>query len=252
VRRLACGAVLVAMLAVGSSADARSTRAERIAAANAFADRTIDLDRKLRAARGRGHEALAARRRTARKCIVVWRSAPARVHDDLRILYGVYLNAAVWSVDAPRFGSWIADLRGSRRIDRSPVLARAADALRSDYRFADSLYRAFPDACATITTWRGGAWRDSARPAGFAPIDRVMREGLPRDDELVDSAIRQLRRYARSGDRAAHILSFGVDVPDYRNRLTTMCDPVEELLFPDENGCASHRSPAHTTQAVKA
>ncbi len=238
-RRLVCGAVLAAMLATASAADARSTRAERIAAANAFANRTIDLDRKLRAARGRGREALAARRRAAQGCLAVWRSAPRRVYDDLRILYGVYLNGAVWSVGAPLFGSWIADLRASRRIDRSPVLARAADALRPDYRFADRLYRGFADACATITAWRGSAWRNSARPAGFAPIDTVMREGLPRDFEVVDAASRQLRRYARSGDRAARILNFGVDVPDYRNRSTTICDPVGELLFPDESGCAA-------------
>jgi len=236
-RRSLCCAVLAALLATAPAADARSTRAQRIVAANAFANRTMDLDRKLRAAAGRQHAAVGARRDTARGCLAVWRSAPPRMHGDLRKLYGTYVNGGAWSVAAPLFGSWIADLRGSRRIDRSPLLARAADALRPDYRFAESVYRAFPDACATITTWRDGGWSASARPAGFAAIDFVARGGIRRDYELIQNATRQLRRYARSGDDAARILSFGVDVPDYRARLGTGCDPVAELLFPDESDC---------------
>jgi hypothetical protein len=66
--------------------------------------------------------------------------------------------------------------------------------------------------------WRDTGWRDSACPAGFAPIDIIARGGVPRDYELADSANRQF--VARAGDRGARILNFGVDVLDYRMRFT--------------------------------
>ena len=113
-----------------------------------------DLRPRRDAARDDALRALAARRASAQDCLAVWRRHRRRGARDLGIVYFEYLSGALWSVDAPLFRHWITDLRRSRRIDRSPVLARAADALRRDYAVANTIYTAVPDACATVTRWR--------------------------------------------------------------------------------------------------
>ena len=198
-RRLA--ALLSGAAAPASAAP--STRAERVAAANAFAQRTLTFERDRDASRDDALRALAARRASAQDCLAVWRAAPPARRGDLGIVYFEYLSGALWSVDAPLYRGWITDLRRSRRIDRSPVLARAADALRRRYVVAHTIYTAVPDACATVTRWRDAGWSDGARPAVLAETDKLAAGFDAADDKRIAAGASQLVRYARGGLRQA-------------------------------------------------
>lgn len=236
-RAIACSAALVASLcaAVDVAGARPSTRAERVAAADAFARRTLTFDRQQRAAAPDALRALADRRAGAQDCLAVWEAAPTARRGDLGFLYFEYLSGALWTVDAPLFRSWITDLRRSKRIDRSPVLARAADALRAAYLVAGRVYTAVPDACATVTAWRDAGWSDAARPRVLAAVDEIVSSGLQTaGDDRVAVAERQLVRYARRGKAAAEILRVGVDEPDARVATHTGCDPVGALVLPDD------------------
>jgi hypothetical protein len=216
--------------ALAPAAAQASSRTDRVAASNAFAQRTLTFFRKQQAADGRATAALTARRAAAQQCIGVFESSPAKARDELATVYFEYLSGALWTVDAPLYGSWIHDLRASRRIDRSPVLARAADALRIDYRFADLAYTAFPDACATATAWRDAGWSSDARP--MAKFEQLIVAYDERAHERVLSdASRQIRRYSKFGDG---IGGLGIDEVDARVHTHMGCDRVGELLFPGD------------------
>ena len=230
-----CCATLATLLAFAPSAAARpSTRAERVAAANAFAHRTLTFEAQQAASQPDAAIGLTIRRASAGDCVAVWRSAPPARRADLGILYFEYLSGALWSADAPLFRHWITDLRRSVRIDRSPVLARAADALRSDYTFANTVYTAVPDACAAVTKWRDAGWSDAARPAVLATIDALPKSFDADNAALITAGSGQLKRYAgRRGKPAAKVLESGVDEPDDRVNAHTGCDPVGALVLPD-------------------
>jgi hypothetical protein len=243
--RIACFAALAALaaslsVAVAVAGARPSTRAERVAAADAFASRTLTFDREQRAAGADALRALAARRASAQDCLVAWQAAPPARRGDLGLVYFEYLSGALWSVDAPLFRHWITDLRRSKRIDRSPVLARAADALRRAYLVASRIYTAVPDACATVIAWRDAGWTDAARPAVLAAIDGLASGGSEAGDEdLVAAGGRQLERYARHGKAAAAVLRIGVDEPDARVATRAGCDAVGALVLPgDYMACA--------------
>jgi hypothetical protein len=235
VRALACCAALAVSLAAAvPAASARpSTAADRVAAANAFAQRTLSFASQQSAAGQDALRALAARRAAAQGCLAVWQSAPLGVRDDLAFVYFEYLSGALWSVDAPLFRHWITDLRRSKRIDRSPVLARAADALRRAYSVANTVYTAVPDACATVTKWRDAGWSVAARPALLDAVARLSRAAQSADDALVAKGAAQLVRYARRGEAAKVVLKVGVDEPDARVNIHTGCDAVGALVLPD-------------------
>ena len=226
--------VIAIAIAAAPAAAAPSTRAERVAAADAFAQRTLSFDRDLRAGRDDALRALATRRAIAQDCLAVWQSAPPARRGELGIVYFEYLSGALWSVDAPRFRGWITDLRRSRRIDRSPVLARAADALRRRYLVANTVYTAVPDACATVTLWRDAGFGDAARPAVLTETDKLLAgRGDGDDDDRIAAGRRQLVRYARRGRAAAEILDVGVDEPDSLVERHAGCDAVGALVLPD-------------------
>jgi hypothetical protein len=230
---IACCVAVAALVAAAPAVGKASSRADRVAAANAFASRTLTFDRQQRAARARATRMLAARRAAAQACLAVWQSAPLRLREDLGLVYFEYLSGALWSVDEPLFRSWIYDVRTSARIDGSPQLARGADALKGDYAAADGVYRAVPDACATVTRWRDAGWSEAGRPplfaivAGLRPGPGVLR------DKAIDAARKQLVRYARHGRSAARTLTVGVDEPDSRVNAHTGCDAVGALVLPD-------------------
>jgi len=231
-RAVACLVGVAVLLCLAPPAARSSTRAERVAAANAFAQRTLSFADEQRAAGPDARRALAARRARARRCLAVWQSAPPARRADLGVLYFEYLSGGLWSVDAPLFRHWITDLRRSRRIDRSPVLARAADALRRAYAVAHPIYTAVPDACAAVTRWRDAGYADAARPAVLAAVDAVaMRYGVA-DERLLAAGRAQLVRYARKGAAAAEVLRVGVDEPDARVAKHTGCDAVGALVLP--------------------
>ncbi len=234
-RAIAAAAVVAALLAAAAPALAKpSTRAERVAGAKAFAQRTLTFGSAQTAARADALRALAARRATAQDCLAVWQAAPPARRDELGLVYFEYLSGALWSVDAPLFRHWITDLRRSRRIDRSPVLARAADALRRRYALANTIYTAVPDACATATRWRDAGWSDAARPPLLAAIDKLFAGSDDGDDELIAAGAKQLVRYAgRAGKSAAEVLRVGVDEPDSLVESHTGCDAVGALVLPD-------------------
>jgi len=222
VRILATALLMTLSAATAASA---STHADRVAAADAFAKRTATLYRKQEAADGRATAAREARRQAAQSCAGVFQSSPNSAREELATIYFAHLSGGLWSVDAPLFGSWISDLRRSKRIDRSPVLARAADALRSDYANAAFIYRAFPDACATVTAWRDAGWSDAA-----SPLSRLRPPSFNerRHEAILDEATRQLRRYSPLWDR---IGTLSIDEVDARVHATESCDRVGELLF---------------------
>jgi hypothetical protein len=227
---------VLATLLVAAPAGARTpSRTDRVAAANAFAQRTLSFARQQRAAFGRANKALAARHVAAQACLAVWQSAPLGRIDDLRVIYFAYLSGALWSVDAAIFESWIGGLRRSKVIQRSPALAGAVDWLRVSQAEADVVYRAFPDACATVTRWRDGGWTDAAREQVLAPLhQRPAPLMLALQGKELPRAQRELRRYARSGKAAAKILRVGTDEPDARVHFHTACDELAVLLFPLE------------------
>ena len=238
-RRICCCAVL-ALLLVALPASARSTRSERVVAAKVFAQRTLSFSDQRRSASGQARQALDAQRAAAQGCLAAWNSAPAARHDDVGLIYFEYLSGALWSVDAPLYRSWIGDLRRSKRVDRSPLLARAADALRRAYAVAEIAYRAFPDACATVTRWRDAGWTEAARPAELNAIyTRVVDFARPSGAAALDEAQRQLVRYAgRRGAVAGAIVAGGIDEDDARVHAHSGCDAVGALFFPDDyNGC---------------
>ena len=146
-------------------------------------------------------------------------------------MYFEYLSGALWSVDAPLFRHWITDLRRSRRIDRSPVLARAADALRRRYVVANAIYTAVPDVCATVTRWRDAGWSAAARPAVLTAIDELLTELDDGADEQIAAACASScatpARQARGGGAEV-----GVDEPDARVETHTGCDAVGALVLP--------------------
>jgi hypothetical protein len=220
------------LTALGAAPALASTRAQRVAASDTVARRTFNLYRAIDAADARAIAAREARRTAAQPCLAVWQSAPATRREDLQDIYFWHLSGGLWSVDAPLYGSWISDLRRSKRVDRAPVLARAADALRDDYRVAEFIYRAFPDACATVTAWRDAGWSAAASPvAALKPP--AFDEG--RHEAIIRQAAAQLRRYSRLWDR---IGTLGIDEVDARVHATQTCDRVGELLFPDDyDGC---------------
>jgi hypothetical protein len=231
----AIAAVVAALLVAAAPALAKpSTPAERVAGAKAFAQRTLTFDAAQKAARADALRALAARRATAQDCLGVWQGAPPARRGDLGLVYFEYLSGALWSVDAPLFRHWITDLRRSRRIDRSPVLARAADALRRRYGVANTIYSAVPDACATVTRWREAGWSEAARPAVLAAIDKLVGAGDDGDDDLIAAGAKQLVRHAgRAGKGGAEVLRVGVDEPDSLVESHTGCDAVGALVLPD-------------------
>jgi hypothetical protein len=235
VRALAgCAALLVSLAVAVPAASAHpSTAAERVAAANAFAQRTLTFDSRQQAAQQDASRALAARRAAAQHCVGVWQSAPLAVRDDLAFIYFEYLSGALWSVDAPLFRHWITDLRRSERIDRSPVLARAADALRRDYVVANAIYTAVPDACVTVTKWRDAGWSVAARPAVLAAVAGLVGSTESETVKQIAAGAAQLVRYAPRGKDAAKVLSVGVDEPDARVNAHTGCDAVGALVLPD-------------------
>jgi hypothetical protein len=235
-------ALAVSLAAAAPAASARpSTPAERVAAADAFAQRTLSFAGQQRAAGPDARRALAARRAGAQRCLAVWQSAPLALRGDLALIYFEYLSGALWSVDAPLFRHWITDLRRSERIDRSPVLARAADALRRDYGVANPIYLAVPDACAAVTRWRDGGWSPAARPALLDAVARLPSGAPSADGTLVAKGAAQLVRYARRGEAAAEVLKIGVDEPDARVNAHTGCDAVGALVMPDEYPSCSPR-----------
>ncbi len=228
------------MLAVAvPAATARpSTPAARLAAANAFAQRTLSFDRQQTEAADDALRVLADRRRAAQACLGVWQAAPLARRGDLGLVYFEYLSGALWSVDAPIFRHWITDLRRSARIDRSPVLARAAEALRRDYVIANGVYTAVPDACAAVTTWRDAGWGEAGKPAVLRLLDQVVARSTPLNATEIAKGARQLVRYARRGGKdAAEVLKVGVDEPDARVHSHTGCDRVGALVLPDEYDC---------------
>ncbi len=220
---------VLALTAVTAAPAVASTRAERVAAADAFARRTLSLHRQIAAADARAVAAREARRAAAQPCAGVWQSAPAARLEGLRDIYFWYLSGGLWSVDARLYGSWIADLRRSKRIDRSPVLARAADGLRGDYAVVNHVYRAFPDACATVTAWRDAGWSDTANP--ITPVAAAAPRASERGKR---EASAQLYRYSKLWD---HIGTFGIDEIDARVHATKGCDAIGKLLFPDDYEC---------------
>jgi len=236
-RRLACCTITAALLALvpATAGAATTTRADRVAAADTFAKRTLSFEKKRLDAQKRARAALQTRRTAAQACLPVFRSAPANRREDLRTMYFQHLSGALWSVDAPLVRSWIVDLRRSGRIDRFPTLARAADALRRQYAVANIFYKAYPDICATVNNWQHSGWTDEARKTALAGIvgklDDPPRSGDPR---LLDRAVTALRRDARNGLTAGKILDIGVDEPDERVHFHTACDAVAQLLFPEE------------------
>jgi hypothetical protein len=231
VAALIAAACVVSIAAAPASA-APSTRAGRVAAANAFAHRTLTFGRARDAAQDDALRALAARRAAAQDCLGVWQSAPVVWRGDLGLLYFEHLSGGLWSVDARLFRGWITDLRRSPRIDRSPVLARAADALRRQYLVANTIYTAVPDACTTVTRWRDAGWTDVARPAILEAIDKLVDAPADPDGTLIAAGARQLARYARVGEAAAGVLQVGVDEPDSLVESHTGCDAVGALVLP--------------------
>jgi hypothetical protein len=235
----ACAALLVSLGAAAPAASARpSTPAERVAAANVFAQRTLSFAGQQTAAAPDATRALAARRASAQSCLAVWQSAPLALRDDLGLVYFEYLSGGLWSVDAPLFRHWITDLRRSKRIDRSRVLARAADALRRAYSVANTIYTAVPDACATVTKWRDAGWSAAARPSLLAAVARLAANTQSIDVTLLSKGSAQLVRYARRGKAAAKVVDVGVDEPDARVNAHTGCDAVGALVLPDDYDCS--------------
>jgi hypothetical protein len=231
VRISSIAVLLTLVVALLPAAATASTRADRVAAANAFAKRTATLYLKKEAAYARASAAREARRTAAQGCVAVFQSSPNSARDELATVYFEYLSGALWSVDAAIYGSWISDLRRSKRIDRSPVLARAADALRTDYAAADFIYRAFPDACATASAWRDAGWSPAAGPlARLTPpnLDDRSHEAILRE------ASRQLQRYSPLWHQ---IGTLGIDEIDARVHATESCDRIGELLFPSDYEC---------------
>jgi hypothetical protein len=228
--------ILLAVLtlsAVTAAHAVASTRADRVAASDAVARRTLSLHRQIQAADARAVDAREARRTAAQGCLAVWQSAPAARREDLQDIYFWYLSGGLWSVDAPLYGSWISDLRRSKRVDRAPVLARAADTLRNEYADAAFIYHAFPDACATVTAWRDAGWSDAASPIASLKPPALDEK---RHERIIREAAAQLRRYSRLWDR---IGTLGIDEIDARVHATDSCDRVGDLLFPyDYDGCA--------------
>jgi len=220
------------LLAAAPAGAAPSTRAQRVAAAGAFTQRTLTFQRQRDVAQDDALLALAARRASAQDCLAVWQSAPPARRDELGVVYFEYLSGALWTVDAPLYRHWITDLRRSKRIDRSPVLARAADALRRRYVVATTIYTAVPDACAAVARWRDAGFGDAARPVVLAEIDKLVADGDGGDDERIAAGARQLVRYARRGRAAAEILRGGVDEPDALVETHTGCDAVGALVLP--------------------
>ena len=253
-RRICCCAVLATLL-VAVPVSARSTRSDRVAAAKVFAQRTLSFGEQRRAASRQARQVLDAQRRAAQGCLEVWRSAPAARHGDVGLIYFEYLSGALWSVDAPLYRSWIGDLRRSKRVDRSPSLARAADALKRAYATAEIAYRAFPDACATVTGWLDAGWTEAARPAGLNAIYAQVVDFEPRSGAtaLVEAA-RQLARYAgRRGAAAGAIVARGIDEDDARVHAHSGCDTVGSLFFPDEyNGCPPAPAPVSSAYPAAA
>jgi hypothetical protein len=234
-RVIACWLALAVALATAPAAAAKpSTRAQRVAAANAFAHRTLTFASQQTAARRDGARALAARRGAAQDCLSDWQAAPPARNAELGLLYFEYLSGALWSVDAPLYRHWITDLRRSARIDRSPVLARAADALRRQYGVANAIYPAVPDACAAVGRWSAGGWTDAARPALLTNLDVLVKGVYAMDATLLAAGGRQLVRYGRRGKAAAKVLLAGVDEPDARVNAHTGCDAVGALVLPDD------------------
>lgn len=228
--------VLVAALACAAPAPARaraSSAAERGAAARALAHRTLSFDRQRRAAYPRARAALGTRRHAAQACLALWNGAPLARRGDLGVIYFEYLSGALWSVDGSIFHAWTRDLTLSPNVRRSPVLGRAADALGRDYTFAQDVYRAFPDACATLTAWHTAGWSDAARPAALAKLDGLSADATR--PATLGAAAAQVVRYAPSeGKAAAKIVRVGVDEPDVRVNAHHGCDPVGALVLPDE------------------
>ena len=235
-----CTAVLVLLAVAVPAATARpSTPAERLAAANAFAQRTLSFERQQAAARDDALRVLDDRRRSVQACLSVWQAAPLARRGDLGLVYFEYLSGALWTVDAPIFRHWITDLRRSARIDRSPVLARTAEALRRDYVIANGVYTAVPDACAAVTTWRDAGWAAAAKPAVLRLLDRLVAGSNTLNATEIAKGGRQLVRYARRGKLAAEVLRVGVDEPDARVNAHTGCDAVGALLQPDVYVCSA-------------
>lgn len=229
-----CVALAVVSLAAVPAALARpSTPAQRTAAANAFAQRTLSFASQQTAAERDAKRGLAARRGAAQSCLAVWQSAPLALRDDLGLVYFEYLSGGLWTVDAPLFRHWITDLRRSKRIDGAPVLARAAEALRRDYTVANTIYTAVPDACATVTKWRAAGWTAAARPALLDTVARISAVGRSLNLAEISKGGAQLVRYARRGTQAAKVLKIGVDEPDVRVNAHTGCDAVGALVLPD-------------------
>ena len=235
-RQLVC-CIVVALLAIvpaGASA-ALSSRADRVTAANAFAERTLSFESKRVSAEERSGAALQARRNAAQSCAAVFTSAPTNRHEDLSTMYFQYLSGALWSVDAPLYRSWFSDLRKSGRVDRFPTLARAADALKRQYSVANHFYKAFPDICATVIEWRAADWSEAGRRQALSGLRGALKDPPRRGDQSrLVSAAKQLRSYAREGKAAAKILEIGMDEPDARVHVHTGCDTVGRLLFIDE------------------
>jgi hypothetical protein len=208
-----------------------STRADRVAAADAFANRTRGLERQLLQADKRAVAAREARRAAAQSCADVFKSAPPMRREDLKTIYFEHLVGGLWSVDAPIYGSWVSDLRRSKRIDRSPVLARGADALRTELRLIDAGIRRFVDACAIVTRWRDAGWTDAARPSELTFSDGFQRGEIATYELRIQAARNQVRRYAH------HPVSIGIDEVDARVHATEGCDAIGKLLFPDDYEC---------------
>lgn len=239
-RALGCCATLLVVLAAAAppASAGPSTRADRVIAANVFAERTLTFSSQQTVADVGAMRALAARRAAAQHCVTVWRSAPLDLRTQLTYVYFEYLSGALWSVDAALFRHWITDLRRSRRVDRSPVLARAADALRRDYEAANAVYTAVPDACATVTAWRDAGWAAAAAPAVLGKLSEVVKRADGPDAILIDAGVRQVARYARRGKLAADVLRVGLDEPDERVDAHTGCDAIGALLQPDVYVCS--------------
>lgn len=236
--RATLGVLLVALLLCLPASAGASSRADRVAAADAFARRTAHLADRLAASRVRARRAQAARRTAARACLPAWADAPLSRRDDLATIYFEALSGALWSVHGPLFGSWVSDLRGSARVRRSPVLRRGAAALRRQVRGANEIYGLYPDPCAVVTAWRGAGWSDAARPAGLAVTDDLGERFPEADARAVAEAAHQVAVYGRFRRRTvAELLSTGVDEPDALVTSGTSCDPVGALVAPSEYEC---------------
>jgi len=235
-RQLACltTIALLALVPAGASA-AVSKRSDRVTAAEAFAKRTLSFEAKRVKVEQDARAALQARRSAAQSCATVFETSPTNRREDLRTMYFQYLSGGLWSVDARNFRSWIGDLRRSKRIDRFPTLARAADALRRQFVVANVFYKAFPDICRTVIEWRAADWSLAGRRQALSGITgRIADPPRKGDQARLDSAVKALGEYAKNGKAAGKILDIGTDEPDARVHVHTGCDVVGQLLFPDE------------------